>query len=465
MANNTIEQFDAIVIGSGQGGKPLAIDLAKAGKKTAVIERQLVGGTCINYGCTPTKTMVASARVAYLANRSADYGVKTGHVEIDMHRVRERKRHMVESFRSGIEHAYEETENLDWISGHAKFTAPKEIEIALQDGSTRRLTAGHIFINTGTRNRLPQIEGFDTVPTFDSTSIMELDHVPDHLLIMGGGYIGVEFGQMFRRFGSKVTIIQRTSQLLQKEDLDVAREVAEILRDEGIEVEVETQVIHLAEGEVTHTVRTKAPQGLREYTCKDILVAIGRIPNTDDLALDKAGIATDERGYVKVNGRLETNVEGVYALGDVKGGPAFTHISYDDYRVLKANVLGGKAESISKRVIPYTVFMDPQLGRIGMTEKEAREKGLKIKIANMPMKNVARALETDETRGLIKVVIDAGTDRILGAAVVAMEGGEIMTMLQIAMMGDLPYTRLRDAIFSHPGLGEGFNTLFASLKE
>jgi pyruvate/2-oxoglutarate dehydrogenase complex dihydrolipoamide dehydrogenase (E3) component len=294
---------------------------------------------------------------------------------------------------------------------------------------------------------------------------MELDHVPEHLLVMGGGYIGVEFGQMFRRFGSKVTIIQRAAQLLQHEDLDVAREVAEVLRDEGIEVEIETQVVHLADGEGTHTVRTKAPQGLREYTCSEILVAIGRIPNTDDLGLDRAGISTDEKGYVKVDDRLQTSVPGVYAIGDVKGGPAFTHISFDDYRVLKANLIDGKSGSIANRMVPYTVFMDPQLGRIGMTEKEAREKGLQIKVARIPMKHVARALETDETRGMIKAVVDAKTERILGAAVLGLEGGEVMTMLQIAMMGDLLYTRLRDAIFSHPGLAEALNSLFANFEE
>jgi pyruvate/2-oxoglutarate dehydrogenase complex dihydrolipoamide dehydrogenase (E3) component len=452
--------YDAIVIGTGQGGKPLAIALAKAGWMTAVIERRYVGGTCVNVGCTPTKTMVASARIAYLARRAADYGVHTGEVTVDLAEVIRRKQALVESFRNGGCAALERTERLDLIYGEASFSGPQSVVVRMGDGETRRLTGSKIFINTGGRPVKPSISGLDQISALDSTSIMELRELPEHLLVLGGGYVGLEFGQMFRRFNSRVTIVQRGSQLLEREDQDVADEVAQILRDDGIEVLLKTEAVSVEKvegGRVRLIVR--GPEGERVLDGSHLLAAAGRAPNTEELGLAAAGVEVDRHGFIKVNERLETNVPGIYALGDVKGGPAFTHISYDDFRVIRTNLIEKGDATIRDRFAPYTVYIDPQLGRVGMTEKEARARGGEVKIAKMPMSRVARALEVSESRGFMKAVIDAGTDRILGCAVLGIEGGEIMSMIQIAMMGGLPYTRLRDAIFAHPTLAESLNNL------
>jgi pyruvate/2-oxoglutarate dehydrogenase complex dihydrolipoamide dehydrogenase (E3) component len=464
MAANT--HYDAIVIGAGQAGGPLSTALANAGWKTAIIERIHVGGTCINEGCTPTKTMVASARVAYLARRGADYGVHTGPVTIDMVKVRQRKRDIVDSFRSGSERSIERAAGLDLLMGEASFTGPKTLEVLLNAGETRQLTASTIFINAGERPAKLALAGIENVPTLDSTSIMELDTVPEHLLIIGGGYVGLEFGQMFRRFGSQVTVIQRGAFLLSREDPDVAGEVAHILREDGIEVLLETKPVRVeqtAQGTIHLTVQT--PAGERTLSGSHLLAAAGRVPNSDWLNLDAAGIQTDKRGSIQVNERLETNVPGIYALGDVKGGPAFTHISYDDFRIIRTNLLEHGKASTRERLVPYTVFIDPQLGRVGMSETEARVHGHNIKVAKMPMNYVARALEVDESRGFMKAVVDAGTGQILGCAVLGIEGGEIMAVLQMAMMGKVPYTVLRDAVFAHPTLAESLNNLFSTLDE
>ena len=464
MTANT--HYDAIVIGAGQAGGPLSTALANAGWKTAIIERVHVGGTCINEGCTPTKTMVASARVAYLARRGADYGVHTGPVTIDMVKVRQRKRDIVDSFRSGSERSIERAAGLDLLMGEASFTGPKTLEVLLNAGETRQLTASTIFINAGERPAKLALAGIENVPTLDSTSIMELDTVPEHLLIIGGGYVGLEFGQMFRRFGSQVTVIQRGAFLLSREDPDVAGEVAHILREDGIEVLLETKPVHVeqtAQGTIHLTVQT--PAGERTLSGSHLLAAAGRVPNSDWLNLDAAGIQTDKRGSIQVNERLETNVPGIYALGDVKGGPAFTHISYDDFRIIRTNLLEHGNASTRGRLVPYTVFIDPQLGRVGMSETEARAHGHNIKVAKMPMNYVARALEVDESRGFMKAVVDAGTGQILGCAVLGIEGGEIMAVLQMAMMGKVPYTVLRDAVFAHPTLAESLNNLFSTLDE
>lgn len=464
MAANT--HYDAIVIGAGQAGGPLSTALANAGWKTAIIERIHVGGTCINEGCTPTKTMVASARVAYLARRGADYGVHTGPVTIDMVKVRQRKRDIVDSFRSGSERSIERAAGLDLLMGEASFTDPKTLEVLLNTGEIRQLTASTIFINAGERPAKLALAGIENVPTLDSTSIMELDTVPEHLLIIGGGYVGLEFGQMFRRFGSQVTVIQRGAFLLSREDPDVAEEVANILREDGIEVLLETKPVRVeqtAQGTIHLTVHT--PAGERTLSGSHLLAAAGRVPNSDWLNLDAAGIQTDKRGSIQVNERLETNVPGIYALGDVKGGPAFTHISYDDFRIIRTNLLENGKASTRERLVPYTVFIDPQLGRVGMSETEARAHGHNIKVAKMPMNYVARALEVDESRGFMKAVVDAGTGQILGCAVLGIEGGEIMAVLQMAMMGKVPYTVLRDAVFAHPTLAESLNNLFSTLDE
>jgi pyruvate/2-oxoglutarate dehydrogenase complex dihydrolipoamide dehydrogenase (E3) component len=464
MSSSAAEPFDAIILGTGQGGKPLALALARAGWKPAVVERGPVGGTCINVGCTPTKTMVASARVAWLARRAADFGVQVGPVHVDLARVRERKRALVESFRSGSQKRLQDTPHLTLIFGEGRFTGPHEVEVSLNAGGTRRLAAGKVFINTGCRPAAPALPGLDQVPFLDSTSIMELGEVPRQLLVLGGGYVGLEFAQMFRRFGSAVTIVQRNGQLLPREDADVAEEVSKVLREDGIDVLLRADAVRVEPGpggEVRLTVRHEGAE--RTLAGSHLLVAAGRVPNTDRLGLDRAGVAVDPHGYVRVNERLETGVPGVYALGDVKGGPAFTHISYDDYRILETNLLKGGAAVTTGRQVPYTVYIDPQLGHVGLHEAEARRESRNVKVAKMPMAWVARALETGESRGLVKAVVDAESGQILGCTVFGLEGGEIMSMVEIAMMGRLPYTALRDATFAHPALAEGLNTLFMSL--
>jgi pyruvate/2-oxoglutarate dehydrogenase complex dihydrolipoamide dehydrogenase (E3) component len=453
-------KYDAIVIGTGQGGKPLAIALANAGWKTAVIEREDVGGTCINVGCTPTKTLVASARVAYLARRAEDYGVYVNDVRINLFEILLRKNSVVDSFRAGSQRSIEQTKNLDLIFGHASFAGFQSILVKMNNGGMRYLTAERIFINTGCRPAIPEIEGIDQIPVLDSTSIMELDELPDQLLVLGGGYVGLEFAQMFRRFDCKVTIVQRGPQLLEREDRDVADEVAKILREDGIELLTNTPPVRVGkrlDGTIDLTVRTIS--GERTVSGSHLLAAAGRVPNTEALNLGVAGVRTDRQGFIKVSERLETSSPGVYALGDVKGGPQFTHISYDDYRIIRKNLLEGGEATTEGRFVPYTVFIDPQLGRVGLSETEARRLGLNIKIAKMPMSRVARALEVSESRGFMKVVIDAGTDLILGCSILGIEGGEIMSMIQIAMMGKLPYTVLKDATFAHPTLAESLNNL------
>ena len=460
------QHYDAVVIGSGQGGSPLAGALAGAGRKTAIIEREHVGGTCINEGCTPTKTMVASARVAYLDRRSADYGVRNGPVSVDMVEVRRRKRDLVETFREGSEQRIESTESLDLIPGEARFTGPKELEVRLDGGETVLVSAEKVFINVGARPGGVPVDGLDDVPTLDSTTVMELDEVPEHLLVLGGGYVGLEFAQMFRRFGSEVTVVQRGPQLLAREDADIAGAVAEILREDGIEVLLGTEaqgVRRDESGGIELTVDEAG--GERTLSGSHLLVAAGRPPNTDLLNLEAAGVETDGRGFVRVNERLETSVPGVYALGDVKGGPAFTHVSYNDYQVIEANLLNGGDATITDRLVPYTVFMDPQLGRVGLGEAEARDQGRDVRVASMPMAHVARALEMDESRGMMKAVVDGETGEILGCAILGIEGGEIMAMIQIAMMGNLPYSALRDGMFAHPTLAESLNSLFATVEK
>ena len=460
---NDASHYDSIVIGSGQGGNPLAIALANAGMRTALVERKHLGGTCINEGCTPTKTMVASGRVAYLARRAADYGVHTGSISVDLEKVRQRKRDIVASFRGGSERRITSTQNLELIRGEASFSGPETIIVRSGDGITRTITGNRIFINAGTRPSRPRLEGIDQVAFLDNESIMELSAVPEHLLILGGGYIGLEFGQMFRRFGSRVTIVQSGRQLLTREDADVAEEVTKILREDGIDVLLGVKATRVEQ----------AGQGIRLHLDSEgkattvegshLLVATGRSANSDSLNLSAVGVRTDNHGFIQVNDKLETNVEGIYALGDIKGGPAFTHISYDDFRILRANLLEGKSASMRDRLVPYCVFIDPQLGRIGITESEAHAQGRNIRVAKLPMTSVARALEVDETRGFMKAIVDAGTNQILGAAVLGIEGGEVMAVFETAMMGKLAYTALRDATFAHPTLAESLNNLFMAM--
>lgn len=457
--------YDAVVIGAGQGGGPLAGAFAGAGRRTALIERAHVGGVCINEGCTPTKTMVASARVAYLARRAAEYGVQTGPVQVDLAAVRQRKQDIVASFRAGSERRIMATPNLDLLRGEARFTGSHSLAVEMA-GEIREITAELIAIDAGARPAPPPLPGLEDEPALDSTSIMELETLPDHLLVLGGGYVGLEFAQMFRRFGSDVTVIQRGSRLLGKEDPDVADAVAALLREDGISVVLETDVTAVAPLPNHGSVRLIVRQGTKERMLEGshLLVAVGRKPNSDWLDLQKAGVATDERGFIRVDERLATNVPGIYALGDITGEPAFTHISYDDFRILRTNLIEGGAATTRDRLVPYTVFIDPQLGRVGLTETEARERGLDIQVATLPMSSVARALEVAEPRGFMKAIVDARSKQILGFAALGLEGGELMAMIEIAMLGKLPYTTLRDAIFAHPTLAEAFNNLFATLK-
>jgi pyruvate/2-oxoglutarate dehydrogenase complex dihydrolipoamide dehydrogenase (E3) component len=478
MANNTetrartetakqADHFDAVVIGSGQGGTPLAMTLAGRGEKTALIESRNVAGTCVNYGCTPTKTMVASARSAYAVSRAREYGVGATPGPVDMTVVRDRKRKIVSEFRGGSEKAVTNTENLELIRGEASFTGPKALRVTLNDpGAERLVTADRIFINTGTRANVPPIPGLTEAPYLTNESIMELDAVPEHLIIIGGGYIGLEFGQMFRRFGSQVTILQRGPRLLPREDEDIAAEVAGILKDDGITVltGAQTSAVTVQQGN-SMAVSVTVDGEERSISGTHLLVAAGRKPNTDMLNLEAAGIDTDKRGSIVVNDRLETSAADVWALGDVKGGPAFTHISYDDFRIVDRNISGDGAGSIAERIVPYTVFIDPQLGRVGMSETEARDAGYRVRIAAIPMTWVARALETDESRGLMKAVVDADTDKILGFAMLGMQGGEIAGAVQIVMTAGLPYTVLRDGAFAHPTLMESLNNLFVSWRD
>ncbi|MGW5112890.1 mercuric reductase [Nocardia sp. NPDC004123] len=454
------EHYDTIVIGASQGGRFLPVELAKAGQRVALVERGQLGGVCVNIGCTPTKTMVASARLAHQARRAAEYGVRIGPVSVDLAAVRERKRAMVAGARENYASRLAQ-DGLDLIEGEAHFTWPKSVEVASTDGGRRQISAPVIVIDTGARPKPLAIPGADQVPVLDSTSIMELDQLPEHLIIVGGGYIGLEFGQMFRRFGSEVTIVQHAAHLLTREDEDVSDEVAALLRDDGITVSTSSKPVRVEPadgGRLRLTVRTD--DGERQLEGSHLLSAIGRIPNTKALTPEVAGVRLDDHGFVEVDEYLNTTVPGVYAMGDVTPGPAFTHSSYDDYRILHANLIGHEKASTRDRIVPYTVFIDPQLGRVGMTEREARANGHAIRVAKLPMSAVIRAIETGETRGFMKAVVDADNGQILGCAVLGSEGGEIMTMIQVAMLGKLTHTAMADAIFTHPLLAEGLNTLF-----
>jgi len=456
-------QFDTVIIGTGQSAKPLALALARAGRKVAVIEREQVGGTCINVGCTPTKTMVASGRVAYLARRAKDYGVNAGRVSVDMRRVVKRKRGVVESFRSYGQKTLEKTANVELIFGEARLKDAKRVVVELRRGGTRELDGKRIVINTGGRPAVPPIEGLDRVPFLDSTSIMELTELPGHLIVLGGGYIGLEFCQMFRRFGARVTIVNRDPRLILREDPDVSAEVEKILKEDGIEVLNSAQVTRVEKSGRGVRVLLQSREGAKKISGSHLLLALGRVPNSDRLNLAGAGVQTDKLGYIEVDAKLETKVPGIYAIGDVKGGPAFTHISYDDFRVLRENWLNGGSATIEGRPVPNCMFIDPQLATVGLNETEAQKRGIDYRVAKLPMTGVARAQEMSETRGFMKAIVDAKTQQILGCTILGVEGGEIMSMLQIAMMGKLPYPAIKEAIFAHPTLAESLNNLFMTL--
>jgi dihydrolipoamide dehydrogenase len=461
-----METYDAIVIGAGQAGIPLAKKLAKAGWKTALLEKREVGGTCINDGCTPTKAMVASARMAYLASRSRDFGVDIPSYQVDFPSVMARKDAMVKQFRNGAEKGIAQTENLELIAGKAEFTDNHEVTVYGENGETRQLRAEQIFINTGGSTKIPTIEGITEVDYLTSSTILQLTAVPKNLLIVGGGYIGLEFGQMFQRFGSQVTILEQGDRLMPKEDLDVCEVMSDIFKDDGIEVRLNTKAVKFEkEGDDGIRVRVESPEGIKNITCSHVLIASGRKPQTENLGLENTSILCDKKGYIEVNDRLETAVNGVYALGDVKGGPQFTHISYNDYVVVTSNLLNEGNQSIKNRMVPYCMFTDPQLGRIGITEMEAEELGLDYLVAKIPMKNIARAIETSETRGFMKAVVDKKNKQILGATIIGAEGGEVMSVLQMAMMGGITYKQIRYTIFAHPLYAESLNNLFMALDD
>jgi len=464
------EHFDAIVIGSGQGGNPLAKAMGKHGWKVAVIERRYAGGTCVNDGCTPSKTIDSSARVAYLARRGADFGVQTGPITIDLKAVYDRKQDIVLTSRKNNQAGIEKVAT--FLLGEASFSEQQPtdnnhaITVKMTDGTTRELTAPRIFLNTGERPHIPaEIEGLSALPYLDSTSIMELQTVPEHLLVIGAGYIALEFAQMFHRFGSKVTLLERGERLAPHEDDDIAACLRSILEEDGLQIITCSAVTRAlgSAGDITLEVITSEGPVVLKGT--HVLVATGRTPNVEPLHLDRVGVQQNDRGYIHVNDKLETTTPGIWALGDVKGGPAFTHVSYDDFRILEANLLKGGSRSIQDRLLTYTMFTDPELARVGLNETEAAKQSRKVRVATIPMKWMARANEMNEPRGMMKALVDPDTDQILGATVLGVDGGEVAAQIQIAMWGKLPYTTLRDGIFAHPTKSEALNTLFSNFRD
>jgi pyruvate/2-oxoglutarate dehydrogenase complex dihydrolipoamide dehydrogenase (E3) component len=453
-------EFDAIIIGAGQAGSPLASGLAKHGWKVALIEQSQLGGTCINTGCTPTKTLVHRAEVAHYARNAAKWGVLTKDVSVDLPKIVAQKDALIQSRRDGQQKAINQLPNLHLYRNSAKFVGPHEIKVGAEV-----LKGQRIFINSGARPSIPAISGLNSVPYLTNESMLDLKILPKHLIVVGGGYVGLEFAQMFARFGSAVTVVQKGGQILLREDSEVAEELQKALEADGIKILLKASVKGVSKQGTAVTAEVATEDGRTEsLQATHLLVATGRSPNTDSLDLDKAGLHVDQNGYIPVNDRLETAVEGIWALGDVKGGPAFTHISYNDYQIVFANLIEGKNLSVKNRIVPYCVYTDPELGRVGMTEKEARAQGRALRIGKIPMSKVARAVERDETAGMMKLIVDATNDRILGATVLGTSGGELVQILYTLMLGDLPYTLLKGAVYIHPTLAEGFFFLMDAVK-
>jgi pyruvate/2-oxoglutarate dehydrogenase complex dihydrolipoamide dehydrogenase (E3) component len=457
------EHFEFAVMGGGKGGKTLAAKMATAGRRVVMIEKGMIGGSCINVACIPTKTMVKSAKVAEVVRRAGDFGIRAAFDGADPIGVRDRKRAVVAEM-VGRNQANFDRSGMTLLIGTARFIGPRSLEVQLQDGGVRELTADKVFVNTGTRPALPPIPGLTDARPLHSESVQELDRLPEHLVILGGGYVGCECAQMFRRFGSRVTIVERAETFLPREDPDVADQVLQVFLEDGIDVLLGATVRQV-EGLSGQAVRVSLQTLAGELAVEGshLLAALGRSPNTEELNLTAAGVETDDRGFIKVNDRLETTAAGVWALGDVNGGPQFTHASLDDYRIVAANLSGGE-RSTADRLIPYTLFIDPELGRVGMTEAEARRQGRPVRVARLPAAAIPRAVTSGETRGYLKAVVDAQTDRILGASILAAEGGEVMAVIQAAMYAGLPYTALRDMVFAHPTMAEGLNDLFARVE-
>jgi pyruvate/2-oxoglutarate dehydrogenase complex dihydrolipoamide dehydrogenase (E3) component len=456
-------EFDAVVIGTGQSGPALAVQLAGAGQKVAIVERNRFGGTCVNTGCTPTKTLVASAYAAHLARRAADYGVVIeSPIKVDMKRVKARKDAIVRRASEGIEQWLQGAPNLTVIRGHARFDSPKTVGV---DGDV--LEADRIFINVGGRALVPPLPGLDHVKYLTNSSIMEIDFLPEHLIIVGGSYVGLEFGQMYRRFGAQVTIIEKMPQIIGREDPDVSQGVVDILRNDGVHIETGADCIKVQNrGDRIAATLDCAGQS-REIVGSHLLLAMGRVPNTDDLGLERAGIKTDERGYIIVDDELRTNVPNVWAIGDCNGRGAFTHTSYNDYEIVADNLLGGEAQhevrKVSDRLTAYALFIDPPLGRVGMTHTEIRKAGRRALIGTRPMSRVNRAVEKGETQGFMKIAVDADTKEILGAAILGVGGDEAIHCVLDVMYAKAPYTVLRRAVHIHPTVSELIPTMLGEL--
>ena len=452
--------FDAIVIGAGQAGPSLAVRLATAGRKVAIIERHLVGGTCVNTGCTPTKAMVASAYAAHLARRAADYGVGVGPVSIDMAKVKARKDAIAGNSRRNNETWIAGTDGLTLIRGHARFTGPHEIEV---DGE--RLQAPQIFLNVGGRAATPAIPGLDTVPFLTNSTLLDLDVVPEHLIVVGGSYIGLEFAQVFRRLGARVTVIEMSPRIIAREDEAVSAAIQAFLEEEGIRFRLSAQCLRFEKQGESIAAAVSCTNGAPLELGSHLLLAVGRRPNTDDLGLDLAGIATDARGFITVDDELRTSVEGIWALGDCNGRGAFTHTAYNDYEIVAENLLDGAQRRLADRFPVYGLFTDPPLGRIGMTEAQARASGRPYKVATRPMTRVGRAVEKGETKGFMSVVVDAQTDRLLGAAVLGVGGDEAVHGLLYAMQGGVTAETIRRTTPIHPTVAELFPTLMGGLAD
>ena len=462
MTSHGVERVDVLVLGSGEGGKYLAWHMAKAGHRTVVVERRWIGGSCPNVNCLPSKSEVWSAKIATLVKHAAEFGMVTGSAVVDMVRVRERKRHMVDGLIAMHLERYKAS-GAELVMGTGHFVAPKTLEVRLNDGGTRVLSGDRAFLDVGTHATIPPIPDLAAAAPLTHIEALELDRVPPYLIVLGGGYVGLELAQTYRRFGSRVTIVEQGPRLAGREDPDVADAIARIFSDEGIEVLVaaETRRVKGRSGQgVSVTVRTA--QGDRTIEGSDILVAAGRTPNTAAIGLDKAGIELDAHGYVAVNDRLETSAPEVWALGDCAGSPQFTHVSFDDFRVIRDN-LAGAYRSTRDRLVPFCMFTDPPLARVGLSEAEAHRRGIGVRVAKLPMSAVLRTWTISESGGFMKALVDSHGDRILGFTILGPEAGEVVAAVQTAMLAGLPYTGLRDAILTHPTMAEGLTTLFASV--
>ena len=456
------EHFEVLVVGSGAGGKLTAWHMAQSGRRTAVVERRWIGGSCPNIACMPTKNEISSARVVYFARNAAQFGTTVGKVTVDMGAVRKRKREMVERQVAAHLQNYKAS-GAELIMGNARFAAPKLLEVSLNDGGTRVLSADKVFLNLGTRAAVPTVSGLDAAAPLTHVEALELDYLPSHLLIIGGGYAGLEFAQAFRRFGSEVTVIESGPKILAREDPDVAQEVQRILSEEGIEIVAGAELLQVRgrSGEkVSLVVRTRS--GERTIEGSDILVSAGRIPNTGGIGLKEAGIELDDRGYIRVNERLETSAADVWAMGECAGSPQFTHISEDDFRIVRDN-LAGRPRSTRDRLVPYCMFTDPPLARVGLSEGDAERRGIAARVVNLPMDFVLRAQATDERQGFMKALLAENDDRILGFAMIGAEAGEVMAAVHTAMLAGLSYSRLADAAFAHPTMAEGLSSLFSQV--